>query len=103
MIQRPAQNALTKKTLLTKIINVLLVLLSTKNAKLAMLKISVLLASIKESMFSKASALSAFLLILNVFNAKKKTSVSLALTPTLLILKAFVLYALILIKIVSNV
>ncbi len=57
MIQQLAQNASIKKASLTKIINVLLALLSIKNAKLVTEKTSALLASIKESMFSRVSAL----------------------------------------------
>ena len=57
MIQQLAQNASIKKASLTKIINVLLALLSIKNAKPATEKICALLASIKESMFSRVSAL----------------------------------------------
>ena len=57
MIQQLAQNVLTKKVSSTKIINVLLALLSIKNAKPATEKTSALLALIKEIMFSRVSAL----------------------------------------------
>ncbi len=57
MIQQLAQNVLTKKASSTKIINVLLALLSIKNVKHATEKTSALLALIKESMFSRVSAL----------------------------------------------
>lgn len=59
MIQQLAQSVLTKKASLTKIINVLLALLSIKNVKPATEKTSALLALIKESMFSRVSALNA--------------------------------------------
>jgi|JI9StandDraft_1071089.scaffolds.fasta_scaffold2285673_1 hypothetical protein len=66
MIQQLAQNASIKKASLTKIINVLLALLSIKNAKPATEKICALLALIKESMFSRVPVLNVHYLMKTV-------------------------------------
>ncbi len=86
-----------------KIINVLFAVLLIKNVKLVTLKINALLASTKESMFSRVFVLSAHHLTKTALNVKKKTSASLVLIPTFQTLKIFALYALISIKIASNV
>ena len=70
MIQQPARSALTNKVLSTKIVNVRLVLLLIKNAKPVTEKISALLASIKESMFSRVSAPNAHYLTKTALNVR---------------------------------
>jgi hypothetical protein len=70
MIQQHARNALTNKVLSTKIINVLHVLLLIKSAKPVMEKTSALLASIKESLFSRVSAPNAHHLTKTALNVR---------------------------------
>jgi len=70
MIQQPALNVLINKILSIKIINALLALLFIKNAKPATEKTSALLASIKESMSNRVSALNALNLTKTALNVR---------------------------------